>query len=596
MDEILREPAAEADAVEALEDGNIAIYPNTATDPSMILSYVYHAVYAEWAITKGNIAAEITIPHSADYDPDSPPYGRITFRDGSYFQCDVFIDFFDEPSDDVVESITADWYFMLKDPEAGTFTKIDLGFIGSIRLKHIVIPNSEPAFYYLKAGNKLEYGLMIWDSPSVTGKIRQYLMCKSWGDDNQFTYDAYWNVLTENLMTDTLVGTLYLNEFTQPLYDYLAGYAAEHIDYPGSPTGEGGGNGTQIWPDGDILGGHLPTINPLELGFVKLYNPSEAQVRSMSDWLWSADFDSNIMKNAAAPLDNIISLSLVPINIETQTVENLIVGNVESNIGMNKIENPFGSFECGELDIDEGYGGFLDYDVNMTLFLPFIGYRSIMADDVMNGKISIKYSYDLISGLVISEVFAIKRNIKDGNIYKKLINEYSGNMLYQIPFSGANFMSMYNQQLQATVAGNQNFLSQIGNAVSAGANLAAGNVLGAFGNALSIFSGNDQQKLIDRQYETAKPEYGRGGTIGGSSGLFSKRKPYLISSIPLNKVPGDLDNLNVYNELLGIPSEGWYKLEDLQGYTEVKEAKINFKCEDDEAAEILQLLKSGVYL
>ena len=151
-------------------------------------------------------------------------------------------------------------------------------------------------------------------------------------------------------------------------------------------------------------------------------------------------------------------------------------------------------------------------------------------------------------------------------------------------------MSMYNQQLSATVAGNQNFLNKIGQGISAAGNLATGNPLGAAQNFLNIMSLNEQQKLIDRQMETAAPEYGRAGNMSSNTGSYGYRTPYFIKSRPICSIPKQHTHLN------GIPSDRSLLLGDIAGYVEVDTVEISFKCRDDERAEILSLLKGGVYV
>lgn len=581
------EHATENDVIANINAGNVALYPNTVAEAASILSFVFKPDWSEYYITKGNISVTMTIPEYEDYDPNNPPTFDIKFRDGSYFRATMLCNFL-MPAHITVEEINISKSFFLHNDD-DTFTEINLGQVGPIQWKHIILPEQDPLLYIPWPGNELEYGLMFWDNPEVDGKVRDYVIWKTFGQDNQESYDNYWDILTPNLMSDGILSPIQYNENTYALFDYLAGSKDTPADYPGTPTGSGGGGGYQLWPDEDIMGGQLPTINILGLDFIRLYNPSENDVKAMAAWLWSDDFNTNIMKNYTDPFNNIISLAMAPVNI-SGTSRKLIIGNVESNIWMPEVDSPWDTLDCGERAIDEGYQGFLDYSCNVTIYLPFIGYRSLQIDDVMNGRIWVRYRLDLVTGLVICEVFSKKVNMKTDELRTKVINTYTGNMLYHIPISGANYMSMYNQQLQASVAGNNNFISQAGNALSGIANLASGNPLGAISNALGIMSGSEQQKLIDRQYETAKPEYGRGGSIGGSAGLFSTRYPYLIVSIPVTKVPGH------YKELIGQPAESYFKLSDLSGYTEVREARINFKCDDEEAAEILQKLKAGVIL
>lgn len=370
--------------------------------------------------------------------------------------------------------------------------------------------------------------------------------------------------------------------------DFLAGNSAEPTGYPGDYYSDyEGGDGTYYDEGAAIVPmPGVPSIQTIDLGFVSLYNPSEADVRAMSRWLWSADFDQNIMKNYISPFDNIISLGIVPLHLDNEQ-STLVIGNVNSNIGMPKVSNQYiEDFSCGSIYVPGYWRAFIDYNnVNYTIWLPFVGFRSIKASEVVDCNLKVSYNIDLLTGNAVCCIL----NDKYFGDYTVLYT-YNCNILQTVPISGANFMSMYNQQLSATVAGNQNFLSQVGNTMGAIGNLMTGNWSGAISNAFGIMSGNDQQKLIDRQMETAKPEYGRGGQFGGTSGLFATRYPYLIKSRPDVKVPTD------YSKYLGIPSFVKDNLANLTGYTEVYATNINIDCTATEKQEIANLLASGVYL
>ena len=96
--------------------------------------------------------------------------------------------------------------------------------------------------------------------------------------------------------------------------------------------------------------------------------------------------------------------------------------------------------------------------------------------------------------------------------------------------------------------------------------------------------------MAQRQYDTAKPDYGRGGNSGGSAGIFSIRYPYLIQTLPIGQPPKH------YNHLQGVPSQISAQLSTLSGYTEVDSVVVDtLNCPQEEKEAIYKLLK-GVYL
>lgn len=356
------------------------------------------------------------------------------------------------------------------------------------------------------------------------------------------------------------------------IVDWLCGQFSPPTEYPGDASNTGGGSG-YFYSQNDVIDiPALPSIQAIDFGFATIYNPSIANIQAIASWLWSDDFDEAIKLNYISPFDNIVGLSIVPVNVSS--VSGILrVGNVDSNIAVPRVTAQYGEIDCGTLDVHEFWGSFLDYNASYSIYLPFIGYRALKPDDMVNGELGVVYHYDLLTGIVVAFIWARK---EDG--IKHVLYTYSGNMFYNVAFSGANFMSLYNQQLSATTSGINNAMSSVGQ-------IASGNIAGGL---TSLITGTQQAQ---RQYDTAKPDYGRGGNNGGNAGLFGIRYPYLIQSLPIGQTPKN------YKNLQGIPSQIYKKLGDLTGYTEIDAVIVNtLTCTEEEQLQIIQQLKEGVIL
>lgn len=383
---------------------------------------------------------------------------------------------------------------------------------------------------------------------------------------------VYYEVNYNKAIIDDWAGIWGYPEASSDIINWLCGEQAEPEQFPGDPSATGGGSGWFI-SQNDVIGiPSLPSIQAIDFGFSTIYNPTVAQMQSIAAWLWSDDFDENIKLNFVSPFDNIISISLVPMNVPS-IAGILRVGNVDSNIPVNKVTQQYHEIDCGSLNVLEFWGSFLDYNAAYSIWLPFIGYRSLKPDDMVNGTIGVIYHVDILTGLVLAFIWTIK---EDG--IKHVLYTYTGNMNYNVAFSGANYMAMYNQQLSATVSGINNAVQSVGKALS-------GDITGA----VDLLTG---QQMAKRQYETAKPDYGRGGNGSGGAAIFGIRYPYLIQTLPIGQVP---DN---YGKLNGYPSQVYAKLSDLHGYTEIDRVITDTltSCTAEEKEEIIRMLKNGVVL
>lgn len=391
-----------------------------------------------------------------------------------------------------------------------------------------------------------------------------------------------WLPIGDALPDDcTTYGTFGYPEANSHIVDWLCGQNSPPAQYPGDPTGTGGGGGT-FYDDNYYIGfAGAPGISAISLGFNTIYTPDYATMQTISHWLWSDDFDEAIKLNYINPFDNIVALAIVPIYTPPLSTNSYLrVGNVDSNISCSRLQDnqQYQWIDCGTLDITEKWGSFLDYNATYMIYLPFIGYRSLKPDDMTNGKITVGYWADLLTGMVAAQIMTMVKKPDGSDGIWHVLYSYTGNMMYNMAFSGANFATMYQQQLSATASG-------INSAIQGVSQLMKGDYVGG---ASSLIMGGAQAHM---QKEMARPDYGRGGNNSGNAGMFLHRIPYIIQVRPDADVPAN------YRQLQGVPSQTYFKLSDLTGYTEIDSIIVNtLTCTEEEQTQIIAQLKEGVIL
>lgn len=405
------------------------------------------------------------------------------------------------------------------------------------------------------------------------------------------TWPYTWQVdYNQSLPDDYLSSEMGYPQNVSHWVDFLASGASAPPDYPGDPGEATGGNG-RFYADNDgVPFSRAPRLQLIDLGFNTIYNPTREEMRSIAEWLWTDDFSDNIRLNYVDPFNNIVMIAASPIKASDLTLVNapFKIGNTYMRSGsqymtLNKVNDQYIELYCGTRTIEGYWNNFLDYEATYTLYLPFVGFRSLKTDDVVNSDVSIKYIIDILTGHATVEVACIPFNPDTGERGKlSVLYSFPCNIYYNMAFSGANFISQYNQQLSATSSG-------INNAVSAAGQIASGNVLGAVAGIANLLTGSAQSKM---EYDTAKPDYGRGGNNSGNIGLFSCRYPYIVRSLPITQ------SAENYNQLRGVPLQLDYQLSDLTGYTEIEAVVVDTlsSCTTDEKNAIVDMLKSGVYL
>ena len=327
-----------------------------------------------------------------------------------------------------------------------------------------------------------------------------------------------------------------------------------------------GGGGYGFWNDDRTGNQPLPTTSIIDTGMCSIYLPSKALLKDFSNYLWSNDFFDNILKNYQSPLENIISLSIIPAIAQPDDARYISIGNCTTNILCTITNEQYVSVECGKIDLKEHYGNFSDYSPNTSIdiYLPYIGYRQIDIDDFMAGKIRVRYQCDILTGDCVAEIYS------EGKGKSKLMYTFNGNISYNVPLSGANYLQYY-----------LSIVSGIGSVATGVAQGIGGNPLGGIGTAASGVG----------QILTSKPAYGRSGSLGSAAGYLSYRRPFLVRKSPINTTAKNLAQESGY-----ISNKG-QKIGDYSGFTKCAAVVLDgITATKSELDEIESLLKEGVII
>lgn len=333
---------------------------------------------------------------------------------------------------------------------------------------------------------------------------------------------------------------------------------------PTSGTGGGGGSfddssSTISSPSGNIKG-------VVDSGMVGIFSPSESQIKEFSQFLWSDNIFDQI-KKYNDPLEMIISLTQIPETPPTSGNATVRIGNIllSETFVMPYVSNQFFEVDMGEIEVPEYWGNFLDYSpyTNIQIYLPYIGFREISVDDVMGGKIKLKYSIDCISGTCVALLTVTRGD------FSAVLYQWSGNCSMEIPLTGkrtrVDFSSLFS--VLGTAAGG----AAIGGA--------AGAAIGGLGAVNAIAQ------------SASKPIISRSGNISGNGGFCGVQTPYVVISRKIQSLP---ENYQIYN---GYPSNISAKLSSLKGFVKVSKIHLDgIPCTESELDEISEYLTGGIII
>ena len=342
------------------------------------------------------------------------------------------------------------------------------------------------------------------------------------------------------------------------------------VENPYDDDGDNGGDGDNTDPtitEGTEVPG-LPTIGASD--FVTIYNPTGAKLNSLANFLWSENlFDLNDYKRLYEdPMECLIGLAVLPCIPTASGTKNIRFGNIDTGINCTYLSSQWAQVDCGSVNIKTTANSFMDYSpfVKLQIFLPFIGFQALDADDVMGASLKVVYNVDILSG----DCVAFIRHSSRGVIYS-----YNGNCLCNIPMTAQSYagaMRGYYQTLANTIP----------SMISGGA------TGGAAGAAVQGVRGLGEAGL---QVMTAKPTHQRSGTMSGAASIMGVKKPFIVIERPNVSVPDYVQNY------AGLSANVTSNLGSLRGFTTCDYVHIEgLKATDAELQEIENLLHSGVIL
>lgn len=315
----------------------------------------------------------------------------------------------------------------------------------------------------------------------------------------------------------------------------------------------------------------IPDISAEKIGFLSTYHPTAAVLNELAVWLWSTFDESTFKKLFLDPMELIISLHRVfftPKNakasqgslIDDDTV--IRFGFIDTGKHTAYIDDIVQQLDCGEIFIPEYYSNALDYEpfTEVLVYLPFIGFKTLSANDVIGKTINIVYNIDVTTG---SCVALINVKTKGSNA---ILYSFSGNCSSPVPLSSTNYNSLIS--------------GLIGTCASAGATIATGGAAAPFALMAGANTLNNSKFQIERS-----------GALTGNLGVLGVKKPYIIVKRPVSRVAYK------YNEILGYPASVHVRLQYCSGFTRVKEIELDYiKATEKEKDELRRLLKEGVIL
>ena len=354
----------------------------------------------------------------------------------------------------------------------------------------------------------------------------------------------------------------------------------EDPDEPGGgESEEGGGGGDQDDSEDNIPIPPLPPFGAADAGFVHMFKLTLSQMVGFATTMFTSNIWQAIKDFFSDPMDFIAGVLIVPF---TPTGEDVRYPKFGNNIWPNAyplVGNQFYEADMGTLHCPKYYNSFLDFDAftKIKIFLPYIGYKDLLADEVMDADIHVVYHIDVGTGDCVAFVEVTKDS------YRQVCYQFQGNCAVRVPYGRQSF--------DAAVSSSLSLMGGVGSLAVGGAMLASGGLAGAaVGLGVAQIAGQVGSMTADA-VAGQKRSMERAGALGASAGYMGIQYPYLIREIPNQSRPSN------YRKLHGYPANLGGTLGSFTGYTAVETIRLDgIPCTDAEKSEIIELLRGGVIL
>lgn len=401
------------------------------------------------------------------------------------------------------------------------------------------------------------------------------------GDTKYFTYSA---IGFDVSMLNTAFGSFKLDEEDDP--------NIPDPDDPGQDPPPSPGDREPEYDPIPIPG--MPDLDATGIGFLTLYTPSKAILNLLADEIYSTNI-LDIIKNYFASIQELIAgLTILPFFVPSAGYAHHKIGLFESTVAMPVVASQFIDVDCGSVFVKRYFNNFLDQAPNtkIMLWLPYVGYQELNADEVMDNTLSVKYRCDVLSGACVA--FVSIGSGGPGADVTRVIAQYSGNVITQVPVASQSFDSLVSNAINILTSGVGiaagaaiGGVASGGMASAAQATAGASQVSSAVGAQVGLGMGGTAANMV----MSMKPTYSRNGTPGSTAGYMSVQKPYLIKIVPRDAVATN------HIQLKGYPSNYGGTLGSLSGYCEVSEIHLTGSSASvEESTEIYSLLKGGVII
>lgn len=270
-------------------------------------------------------------------------------------------------------------------------------------------------------------------------------------------------------------------------------------------------------------------------------------------------FNNNLLKY-------VIDIHAIPVRPTGGSRENIHCGVRTLSSTATKLSDDYVDFDFGTLSIKECYKNFVDYvGTKCECFLPGVGFVPIKPELFQDGKIQVKYKFNIIDGSFVACIISTSSKSK---LSDSVVGQYSGTMCVHMPISSSDYASL--------ASGIASGVTALGGALTA----SPGVSMASASNAVSAIANIANQTT-----------YNMSNGFTATAGYSGCREAYLKIS---RQVPNFARS---YQHENGLPLNVTRRLSTLSGFTVCDRPHLDgLHATESEKRAIYDLLTNGVIL
>ena len=275
----------------------------------------------------------------------------------------------------------------------------------------------------------------------------------------------------------------------------------------------------------------------------------------------------------------IMSIMSYPFEVESSgSISQLYLGKTAAtNVFTYKMNSAISKyFKIGEFKVSSNSYMDIEPYTKYELYLPYYGYLELASSDIMDSYVDIYYSFEYATG---------KCKINIVNRTKGyIITSVNGVIGINIPLSRTNYQQLNDEKTQTAI---KTTIGIIGSMISMAGGVASGNPF-MTASAVTGLTSTIADSLVKMNQQHLR---GNVANATGYDGLYGCQKPRL------KKTKYIKHNITDYAHYFGLPLNQTYRLNQLSGFTSIKDIHLDgLDATKTEIDNLYALLTAGVIL